>query len=239
MKKIKTLLVAATALLISGSAMAEGYNRIGLSYNNDQYSFNKDYKMLEGGEDPSFSTNGFGINYVHGFGVSPKLPMFLEVGGQLNFNFCQKSYSEIDEYDVYLSKLQYQNINLAIPVNFAYRFSVAGGALKISPYLGINFRINMAMKGREYDYDTNKWEKWTNFYSSDEKNGMGNPDATWNVFQMGWQIGGNIQWKCFYAGLEYGTDFVPAYRHSFTDDRIDITPAVNTGRFRMNIGLVF
>ena len=45
------------------------------------------------------------------------------------------------------------------------------------------------------------------------KDDMGSKDATWNRFQMGWHIGAGLQYNAFYLGVEYGTDFIPAFKY--------------------------
>lgn len=66
----------------------KSYNRIGLSYNNTHYGFNDAY-----GKDHSennFGLNGIGIDYIHGFSVSSSLPLYIETGLNLDFNFTQE-----------------------------------------------------------------------------------------------------------------------------------------------------
>ena len=86
MKNLKAFLIAGS-LVVASSAMAEDYNRVGISYDNNHYGFNKEFYGNDKEDNPSFSTNGFGLNYIHGFGLSKSLPMFLEVGGSVNFGF--------------------------------------------------------------------------------------------------------------------------------------------------------
>lgn len=69
------------------------YNRLGISYNNEHYSFNK---AAEDDVD-GLGLNGFGIDYIHGFHITENLPLFIETG--LNFNFnSKKVYEEGGEY---------------------------------------------------------------------------------------------------------------------------------------------
>ena len=93
MKAIKTIMLA-VAFSTAASASAQftntksstankgicDYNRIALSYNNTHFGFNEYL-----GSDNNFNLNGFGVNYIHGFSVSKRLPMFIETG--VNFNF--------------------------------------------------------------------------------------------------------------------------------------------------------
>lgn len=183
--KLYKALALAGVLAVAGSASAEDYNRVAISYDNTHYGFNKDYKAeYEGDEDPAFSTNGFGLNYIHGFGLSNNLPMFLEVGGNVNFNF----YSKTDESSIWDEPLKYksqfQNINLQVPVNFVWRFNVVED-FTIAPYVGLNFKLNFMSRMRAYldgDWEdkAEEDEEWTNLFSDSKDKGVGDKDLTWN-----------------------------------------------------------
>lgn len=144
-------------------------------------------------------------------------------------------------------KRNYTNINLLVPVNFVYRFNITED-FSIAPYIGINFKLNMVTKYKdkidtnipsEYLEDYNLEGEWINYYSKDEEKGMGDKDATWNRFQMGWQIGVGFQYKPFYLGIQYGTDFIPAYSHKFEYEGMSFTPRVNVGSLRVSLAYCF
>lgn len=245
-KTIAALAVALMAVSMPAASFGESYNRVQASYLNDHYGYNKHF-----GEDAaSFSANGIGVSYVHGFGLSESLPMFIETG--LQFNTAIKSTTlESDRFDVehlgetyYVdakSKEKFTNINLAVPVNFVWRFNVADN-LTIAPYAGINFRVNVLGKVKySVDLDTNLPDDFedemlegvedadasSNLYS---KKDMGD-DGTWNRFQMGWQIGVGAEYSNIYLGVQYGTDFIPAFKYE--------KAKVNTGRLAVTVGYSF
>ena len=246
--KLYKALALAGVLAVAGSASAEDYNRVAISYDNTHYGYNKDYKA-EYDVDPSFSTNGFGLNYIHGFGLSNNLPMFLEVGGNVNFNF----YSKTDESSIWDEPLKYksqfQNINLQVPVNFVWRFNVVED-FTIAPYVGLNFKLNFMSIMRAYiDGD---WEdmaeedeakEWTNLFSDSKDKGVGDKDLTWNRFQMGWHVGVTFQYTQWSLGVQYGTDFISAYRHTFKAEDLDggkdLKTAINTGNLKLSVGYTF
>lgn len=60
---------------------------------------------------------------------------------------------------------------------------------------------------------------------------MSDKDATWNRFQMGWHVGVGLQYKPFYLGVTYGTDFIKAYKHK--------DAGVNSGNLAVTIGYCF
>ncbi|MDO5332708.1 MAG: outer membrane beta-barrel protein [bacterium] len=242
---MKKVILAAAVLVASASvANAEGYNRVALSYDWQHYSMNKDYTGTDKTEGRSL--NGFGINYAHGFGVAEN--MFVEVGGNFNFGFGSEKGEKV-EYAGYWfqDKQKMTNINLRVPVNFVYRFNVSDD-FKIAPYVGINFKLNLVTKMKDVvDSNLSKDElkdlgyeepDWVNVYS-DSKENMGDGDYTWNRFQMGWQIGVGFEYQKYYLGVQYGTDFIPAYSHKFEWDGGSSKPKINSQALKISLGYTF
>lgn len=257
MKKLNALLFCFVALCAAATANAEGYNRVAISYDYTHFGMNKEMKAdFLGDEASAINTNGFGINYIHGFGISSSLPMFIETGLNFNFGFgnTDLGYEKESIQNYWMSaesKLKSQNINLQVPVNFVYRFDIADN-LTLSPYVGLNFKLNLVTKyksqlkvdtnipsdildqaGIDID-DYNRDGDWINVYSDDDKN-MGDKDLTWNRFQMGWHIGVGVQYKPFYLGLQFGTDFIPAYKQDIAKE----TYKVSTSNLKISLGYCF
>lgn len=141
-----------------------------------------------------------------------------------------------------------------MPVNFAWKFNI-NDKFSVTPYLGLNFRVNMSSRMKYVsEYETNmpsdmlpkdfkkKDESdWYNCLSSSEKHGMGSKEETWNVFQMGWQIGVGARYSNYYLGLQYGTDFIPSYKHTYKDEdeKTSETYKINNGTFKVKLGYYF
>lgn len=79
---------------------------------------------------------------------------------------------------------------------------------------------------------------WVNVYSDSEEN-MGDGDYTWNRFQMGWQIGVGFEYQKYYLGVQYGTDFIPAYSHKFEWDGGSSKPKINSQALKISLGYTF
>lgn len=199
--------------LSSGGSLVKDcnpYDRIGIEYLNRSYG------------DADMSTNGVGIYYLHGISLSKDLPFFLEIGAKLDAGFWNDTY--YDEWDCsYESK--FSTMSLSVPVNIAYKFSFNNGDVSIVPFWGLNFKGNLMAKmkfkyddGDEY-FDEGEEEETINFFNKDDV------EKTWKRFQFGWHIGAGINYKQFYFGLSYGTDFVK------------IAKKVNTGTFAVGIGM--
>ena len=253
MKNLKLFAFVCAAALAFGSASAQfttggkkssmgfgsqsagdisDYNIIGLSYVNEHFGFDYD-----GGGDPDpISMNGFAVKYIHGFSLSSTMPAYIETG--LNFSYA--FHSETDDND-YLEPRQ-QHAALAVPVNFAWRFNVADN-IYLKPYLGLNLKLNVIGKQQNrltdtflddyrevYDeaYDGDTESDWLSWYDKDD---MGSKDAVWNRFQLGWHIGAAAQFSGFYIGLDYGTDFIKAWKYKKSH--------VNSATFNLTAGVCF
>ncbi len=220
----------------SGSSNAEiaDYNQFGINYTNIKYSYD-----FPGDDDDidDINTNGFSLKYLHGFSVSKSLPMYVETGLNLNFNFGKIDIEDEDEYSLYQN---YQFAALAVPVNFAYKFNI-NEKFAIKPYVGLNLKFNLLGRTKTgidiYDEELQEYydeyaddddEKWASLYS---KKDMGDKNSVWNRFQMGWHIGADVQINKFYIGLNYGTDFIAAYKYKKFK--------VNSGTFNIGIGVCF
>ena len=215
---MKKILMAA-ALLVAGASIAnaEGYNRVALSYDMQHFSMNKEYTGAD--KSAGRNLNGFGVAYTHGFGVAEN--MFVETGLGFNAGFGTESEGDY--------KQKMQNMNFKVPVNYVYRFNVADG-ITIAPYAGINFKLNVATKLRD-EYDGQKSD-WVSVFDKDK---MGSDDLTWNRFQMGWHVGVGFSYDKYYLGIQYGTDFIPAYSHKFDG----VTPKVNSSNLNIAVGYTF
>lgn len=218
------------------------YNRISLSYDNTHLGANDKMEGYFNGED-AMSLNGVGFEYTHGFNVSKTLPMFIEAG--IKAQVGVGSVSDYDKEDECEYILKVQQLSFSVPVNYTYRFAI-GDNISIAPYLGINFKIHAVGRQKNWinfddedeqeyfeDYldrneDEAKYFEWNDIFS---KKDMGSKDDTWNRFQMGWQIGIGLNVKAFYVGIQYGTDFIPAYKYK--------KYAINTGNLALKIGYNF
>lgn len=111
MKKV----ILAAALLVAGVSVAnaEGYSRVAVSYDHTNLSFNKDAaSFLDADGSETAGLNGFGLNYIHGFGVAEN--MFVETGANVDFLFGNKSFKESEDGDWWEDKFKFQNINTMI-----------------------------------------------------------------------------------------------------------------------------
>lgn len=219
----------------STAANTDSYDQVGIYYNNSHFSY--DYP---GEHDPDpINTNGFALQWLHGFSVSKSLPMFVEAGLNFNFNVGSQD-ADKEESDTYEGQ-KYQYAALAIPVNFAYKWNV-NESIAIKPYLGLNLKFNLLgrektqitdkyreyLEDREYDDILEDYDKWYSFFSKDDMDGK---EFTWNRFQLGWHIGVDFSFNKFFVGINYGTDFIPAQKYK--------KYKTNSSTLNLGVGLYF
>lgn len=199
MKALRSLLVLAFIGLATGTASAQfansssnssasgssiwttvntdGYNRIYASYLPSKLKADGASIKMKG---------SFEAGYLRGIGLTSNVPLYLEVGGALQY----RSYSE-EEYG-YETKVN--TLSLNIPVALTYRINI-NEDFAVSPNFGFDFRINMTGKYKELE-DGEELGK-IDLYS----------DADWNRFQAGWHIGVGLDYRALHFGVQYGTDF--------------------------------
>ena len=163
--------------------------------------------------------NGFTVDYRHGFQLGSR-PMFIETGLGLAYASASKKY--------YGTKFSLSTFNLKIPVNFVYRFNL-DDKFSVQPYTGINFKLNCAMSQKVGS------EKEVNMFEDAEYGGK--------RFQMGWQIGVGVNFCKWYAGIEYGIDFIPAIESEISEKQgnyyASYITKINTQAFSINVGYTF
>ena len=161
----------------------DGYNRVYVGYSGVKGKID-----IDGADDMKFP--GFSVGYLRGIGLTQKVPLYLEVGGEIDFN----RYSESEEGLDYKETL----LGLKIPVSLVYRLNINEN-FSISPLFGFDFRLNLMGKGKyEYDGESEDW----NLFDDDEMDG-----EAYKRFQAGWHIGVGFDYRALHFGVDYGTSF--------------------------------
>ena len=198
MKALRSLLVLAFIGLATGTASAQfansssssasgssiwttvntdGYNRIYVSYLPSKLKADGASIKMKG---------SFEAGYLRGIGLTSNVPLYLEVGGALQY----RSYSEED----YGYETKFNMLSLNIPVALTYRINVTDD-FAVSPNFGFDFRVNVMGKEKVTEDGDELYD--TDLFS----------DADWNRFQAGWHIGVGLDYRALHFGVQYGTDF--------------------------------
>lgn len=238
---MKKSLLALAAFCIATAASAQStdnitdYNRIGLSYNNTHFGFNKAYG--EKHNDNNFSMNGIGLDYIHGCSLTQKFPLYLEIGATLGASFRNES-----EEATYMGvncklKSKLQDFYLSVPVNISYRFNIGNG-MYINPYAGVTGKVHFAFRYREIA-EINGEKEETDWMCLFSHGTWDSNDLTWNRVQLGWQVGAGYEYKSLYLGVQWGTDFIGAYRHTFKYGNEETTYKVSTSNLKCTVAYTF
>lgn len=205
MRKLTTTIAALAAIATVVPASAQGYNRIGASYELENLS-------VKHGD--NINLNGFGVSYIHGFGLSKSIPLYLETGIKMSMGFYSDSYKEYGyEITEDITKMSF-----SVPVNVAYKVNFGNG-MSLQPYAGLNFKINALANAKfTENEDGDEYSETINLLKGDDSA---------NVFQLGWHVGVGFNFHSLYAGLGYGTDFI-----KFADD-------INSSSFNITLGYTF
>ncbi len=202
----------------SASTVTEkSYSRVELSYNPITLSPDK-------GDDSDLTGLSFG--YVKGFNIAKSMPLYVEAGVRLTYAWDTEEDSYSDSWTEYINgqnvrinasateKYKDSYLGITVPINLAYRFAVPNSDITITPFIGVTLRGNILGK-TSYEYEVTASAPDYGIYeseSSDEdwnmfdKDDVGKDDQ-WKRFQFGWNIGAGVNYKSYYLGFSYGSDF--------------------------------
>lgn len=237
MKSLK-LLVAAAMMMASATGFAQfansgaassssnngyvasSYDRFGVSYNSYKYTFDKD-------DADDLGMTGIGAEWIHGFGLSSTTPIYIESGLKFIYAFKSQSRDEKEYDETFEITTKYTMMNIAVPINLAYRFTLPGNSdVSITPFTGITLKYNIAMKSKNtadddfYDYMDWSKKQIEEFEESKDyfdKKDVGDKNTN-KRFQFGWQIGAGLSYKALYLGLSYNLDFTEAAKKTKTSN---------------------
>lgn len=197
------------AALLAGCCMPveaiEGYNLVGISANQMHFNIEED-----GDETDSGSFLGFGVNYLHGFRLTGKLPLYLETGGSMKFMFYsdhQTTYSGVTPDGDWIRSGEYrqriQTVTLTVPVNVAYKWQI-NDKWAVVPYVGLDMKAHLSGWVTDITIDENgEFRDVGNLFSNGEDDMDG---RKWRRFQLGWNVGVRAEYRRVFASVSYGTD---------------------------------
>lgn len=151
--------------------------------------------------------HGVTVGYLHASNIVKNVPLFLEYGANFMYSFGKDEYSDDDYYGEYTQITKANMYSVNVPVNLALRLSFNNDKVAITPYLGLNFRVNVAgnlKMEEEYAGDSESWTKRL-FDSSNDDEAM--DDYAFKRFQVGLNLGVGLTFNSFYIGVGYVTDF--------------------------------
>ena len=174
----------------------DGYSRIYFGYNPTSVSYDG---KTDDSDVEDFTLNGIMFGYTKGISLSQNMPLFLETGARFTYGFKSQTLSSEDEEDD--ETVDTKAMNIVVPINLSYKFSFSESDFSVSPFVGVTLKGNVLGKQKWSDEDDD-FE-----YDFFDKEDMGGKDNTWKRFQVGWQIGANVDYKSLSVGMHYGSDF--------------------------------
>ena len=243
--KLKHIFVI-TAMLMSTTAFAqfthsggrnqssaeEGWNSIYASYNMLKYS----QEMLSGNK----AYNGFSIGYDRAIGLTSKIPLYVEIGGAIQYAGQNIKVND-DEGNV---KTTSNLLSVKVPVSILYRWNVANSNWSIIPKAGFDGRFNVLGKGKETytasDYShkfttTNRYNMFKEGENgTDGYNGLYASGDKCSRFQVGWHVGANVEYKSLLLGITYGADM-----NAFCKEYLEMVSNIHFKTLSITIGHKF
>ncbi|MDE7388730.1 MAG: hypothetical protein K2M97_05700, partial [Muribaculaceae bacterium] len=199
-----------------------GYNQVNFSYASQGYNYSMkvgdilngatsgNAGDIEASNGNDISLQGFGLEYIRGFKVSKKYPMFVEAGVNFNFTFG-KAFG-----------MSSQHIGMNIPISYAYKFNIKD-KFAIKPYVGIDFKVSLVGRSKEVDSDDDS--EWGNWYSEEFN------DPAWKRFNLGWHLGADFQYRRYNIGFAFTSDITKVASNKYFK--------VSNNAFALKLGYTF
>ena len=190
------------ALDFFGKMDSSDYNRVYVGYNPVNLKWN-DFDSLIGDALPF--KNGLTVGYLHASNILKGVPLYIEYGGNLMYTFGKDSYSDEYDGDLYKEVTKANLFSVNVPVSLSLRLSFNDNKMSITPYLGLNFRVNLA-GNLKYTYDdvyvTDEDSYKVNLFDKDDMD-----DSAVKRFQIGFNCGVGFTYAKYSLGVGYTTDF--------------------------------
>lgn len=140
-----------------------------------------------------------GVNYLHGFSVSKKKPLFLTSGFGMKYGAYNEKLDPVIYDYTGIVREKFQLFTFEIPVNIGYRFEKPNSNWSAMLYTGIYMRLHLF--GNLEEEDDCGHSIAVDIFNEDEIL------PTFERFQCGWQLGCDFQYRQFVFGWKYGIDF--------------------------------
>ena len=185
----------------SSTVDTNGWSSLWVEWNPSSFKYD-----VKNADNQSFT--GLSVGYSQAFNVLPSKPLFVEAGLGLQYSFYKEDLGDGYDYyyDDYDAEQKFSMFSFKIPVNLLYKFDIPNSTVSLMPHAGINLRYNLSAK-MKYTYEDYYDDESAEVDLFDKKD-MGSDKATWNRFQLGWQIGVKARFgQSFLVGVSYGSDF--------------------------------
>lgn len=128
---VAALTMGATTMKADDTSDENGkYNRLYVGYAPTKF-----ITKYNGDKSKSDAWHGFDVGWTHGINVTKQeLPLFLEFGTNMTWDFCPGEASEGGAYWL---------MDFDVPVMLTYRYKIGESNVRISPYFGVHFKVDI------------------------------------------------------------------------------------------------
>ena len=241
------LLIATTAsaqFSNTGASSSKSKSGSGLNMNTDPYTrifvgyspleLTQKASMPSREQEDDFKFKGITAGFVHGISLSNKLPFFVELGANLQYSARKDEESGESYYDAWSWEEKYWFLSMNVPVNLSYKFTFADNKFGITPFIGLNFRANFTGEYNQTEEEGRWVDSCTRKLFDDSQDEMS--ISAWNHFQMGLNVGINLNYKNLSLGVQYTTDFMPIFKFN---DGPDYEYKGKLGVTTLSLGFLF
>lgn len=195
MKLIKFFAVAVLAAMTADATAqltkdTRGWTRVELSFDAQKMKVKDGDKSWDGEKQ-----KGAAIGFMKGINITSKMPLFLDLGARLAWLHSKDEFHGGDTKTTFM--------NIAVPVNAAYKLSFASSPISIVPFFGPNFKFNFYGRTKtSYDDGSEVKIKWLDSDGRDAR-----------IFQFGLNLGVGVNIERFYVGYTFQPDIVSYVKH--------------------------
>lgn len=179
----------------------ENYHRAYVGFNTAHANW-REYGLM--GEIMFPINNGITLGYLESYHVWKGLPIFVEYGANIQYLYGKEKMSDIEIMNFEFDTDYKTNIfALNVPVNLAMRLSFENNTIAVTPFAGLNFRLNLMGKQvcsvEDFEVETKIFNK------SDDDGAAGN--AAFNRLQLGLNIGVAVSYDVYTLSIGRVSDF--------------------------------
>jgi hypothetical protein len=221
-----------SSMVTKEEAPKNGWSTFSIDYMPGSFSADK------GTDKKSQSYNAFGFTWTKASSLTPQLPLFLEFGFGTQYLYFKEDF-KLYGYDFEQTGSM---ASVKVPLNIIYSYQIPNTEISIDPFVGLYARVNVwgktTLKEDVPGYAVD--DSWNIF----DKDDMGDEDATWGRFQLGWQIGVKARFaNSFFVGASYGSDFSNIVKNAaFLDtkaENISYVEKVTMNQATLSLGFIF
>jgi hypothetical protein len=147
--------------------------------------------------------SGFTLGYLQSYHILKGLPVFVEYGANIQYLFGKEELSKNFADWLHADSYKANTFALNVPVNVSMRLSFENNTIAVTPYAGLNFRLNLMGKQVVSAEDIEAEVKI--FDKSDDEGAAG--EAAFNRLQLGFNFGVAVSYDVYTLSIGRVSDF--------------------------------